>query len=240
MPSPRVGLKSLTGPFRASQRVFRFVKKFLDLFSSGNRMPLYTNATCSQKRHVVKHYRYVEGMMSKEKKEGEALRVAQSKGASGGLTGKQAHFARCIAAGSNQSDAYREAYSVGPDTKASTVNEAASRLMANSKVRARVERLIREKERGVLASALSDRERVLSKLRNWMDTADSTMGNQLRAAELLGRSVGLFKDVVETTDTRSSADLLDELEAVLAAIDDGDDAETIIEVELEQGAGQIH
>jgi hypothetical protein len=37
----------------------------------------------------------------------------------------------------------------------------------------------------------------------------------LRAAELLGKSVGLFKDVVETTDSRSSEELLAELDAML-------------------------
>jgi len=47
-----------------------------------------------------------------------------------------------------------------------------------------------------------------------MDGSDST-SNQLRAAELLGKSVGLFKDVVETTDSRSSEELLAELDAML-------------------------
>jgi hypothetical protein len=47
-----------------------------------------------------------------------------------------------------------------------------------------------------------------------MDGSDST-SNQLRAAELLGKSVGLFKEVLETTDSRSSEELLAELDAML-------------------------
>tara|TARA_B100001094_G_scaffold332269_1_gene403625 strand:- start:82 stop:378 length:297 start_codon:yes stop_codon:yes gene_type:complete len=77
-----------------------------------------------------------------------------------------------------------------------------------------VQRLIAQKERATQASALSDKTRVLSRLRDWMDGSDST-SNQLRAAELLGKSVGLFKDVVETTDSRTSEELLAELDAML-------------------------
>ena len=64
---------------------------------------------------------------------------------------------------------------------------------------------------------------MLSKLRHWLDNAEQADSNKLRAAELLGKSVGLFKDVVETTDTRSSAELLDELDAILEQVDSDDD-----------------
>jgi hypothetical protein len=87
--------------------------------------------------------------------------------------------------------------------------------MARADIRARVDALVRQRERSVLASALSDRERVLSKLRHWLDHAESGDSNRIRSAELLGKSVGLFKDVVETTDSRSSEELLAELDAML-------------------------
>lgn len=53
------------------------------------------------------------------------------------LTPKQEKFAQCVADGMTQADAYRAAYSAGK-MKADTVQQAASRLMADSKVAARV------------------------------------------------------------------------------------------------------
>ena len=87
--------------------------------------------------------------------------------------------------------------------------------MARDDIRTRVDALVKQRERSQLASALSDRERVLSKLRHWLDHAESGDSNRIRSAELLGKSVGLFKDVVETTDSRTSDELLAELDAML-------------------------
>ena len=132
-----------------------------------------------------------------------------------GLTAKQLHFCRCVAAGMGQAEAYRESHAVTATGKSATHREAASRLMARADIRARVDALVRQRERSQLASALSDRERVLSKLRHWLDHAESGDSNRIRSAELLGKSVGLFKDVVETTDSRTSDELLAELDAML-------------------------
>jgi len=131
------------------------------------------------------------------------------------LTAKQQHFCRCVANGLSQAAAYREAYGCRPDSKPETQQANASRLMSDSRVRARVEYLIRQKEVGLAASAASDREKVLSKLRHMLENAEPSDSNKLRAAELLGKTVGLFRDVVETSDTRSSNDLLSDLEKLL-------------------------
>ena len=142
-----------------------------------------------------------------------------------GLTAKQMHFARCVAPGMPQAEAYREAYDVTAEGKTATHREAASRLMARADIRARVDALIAQRERSILASSLSDRERVLSKLRAWTETAESGDSNKIRAAELLGKSVGLFRDVVETSESRSSDELLSDLEAMLEQVaDDVSDA----------------
>ena len=61
---------------------------------------------------------------------------------------------------------------------------------------------------------------MLSRLRQWTDTAEPADGNKIRAAELLGRSVGLFRDVVETTEGKTSDELLSELEAMLESVPD--------------------
>jgi phage terminase small subunit len=54
------------------------------------------------------------------------------------LTAKQEAFVQALVTGVNQSDAYRAAFNVGAKTKPETVNQAASRLMANSNITARV------------------------------------------------------------------------------------------------------
>ena len=121
------------------------------------------------------------------------------------LTGKQRAFARCMADGMTQSAAYREAYDAENMSGAVVRNEA-SLLMARSDITVTVERLIAVKDRALLASGLSDRDRVLERLRHWVDSAEPTDSNKLRAAELLGKSVGLFRDVVETAITERDSD----------------------------------
>jgi len=118
------------------------------------------------------------------------------------------------------SDAYREAYNTS-NMKPATVNREAHTLMATPKITARVERLQRQKDRAVVASSLSDRERVLDKLRTMLDTTEGgpAVTAQLRAAELLGKSVGLFKDVQQVQEEpRSPEELQAELEERLAKL----------------------
>jgi len=61
------------------------------------------------------------------------------------LTAKQEKFAQCIADGMTQADAYRAAFDAG-GMKAETIIQAASRLMANSNVCARVAELRKKLE----------------------------------------------------------------------------------------------
>ena len=136
----------------------------------------------------------------------------------GGLTPKQAHFARCVAGGMTQADAYREAYDPSDSTKSETIHTLASRLMAKDEIRSRVDSIVAAKERAVAASALSDRDKVLSKLRFWLD-GGVTDSNQLRAAELLGKASGVFTDQVSITSTeRAPAEVAAEIERRLAAL----------------------
>ena len=107
-----------------------------------------------------------------------------------------------------QAEAYREAYDVTAEGKPASHRENASRLMARDDISSRVRALIAQRERSILASSVSDRERVLSKLRHWMDHAEAGDSNRIRSAELLGKTSGLFRDVVETSDSKSSDCLL--------------------------------
>ena len=129
------------------------------------------------------------------------------------LTPKQQHFCRAVASGCTMSDAYRESYSTSR-MKPATINREAHALTSNPKITARIEVLNRAKDRAVVASSLSDRERVLTKLRVLLDNPEGTPAEHvmLRAADLLGKSVGLYKDVVETQVQRSVAEIDAEIE----------------------------
>jgi hypothetical protein len=91
--------------------------------------------------------------------------------------------------------------------------------MGQVEIRARVDALIKARERAVVASALSDRDKVLSKLRVWLEGTEVTDSNRIRVAELLGRSSGLFAtDINVTTRERDSSAVAAEIEHRLAAL----------------------
>lgn len=112
------------------------------------------------------------------------------------LTGKQLHFSRCLAQGMSKTEAYIEAYSTDNMAR-STINEAACRLSQDSRITARVQQLILLKEKALIRSTVGLKDQVLTKLVGFMDNATPQDSAKLRAAELLGKSIGLFKDVIE-------------------------------------------
>lgn len=135
------------------------------------------------------------------------------------MTPKQLHFCRCVASGMTQADAYREAYEPSDSTTAASIHTLASRLMGQVEIRSRVDTLISARERAVAASALSDRDKVLSKLRGWMDSAEPTDSTKLRAAELLGKAAGLFTSEINvTTKERDASEVAAELAQRLAGL----------------------
>ena len=140
------------------------------------------------------------------------------------LTPKQLHFARCVASGMTQADAYREAYEPSDSTTAASIHTLASRLMGRVEIRSRVDGLIAARERAVAASAVTDRDKVLSKLRGWMDNAQPTDTAKLRAAELLGKAAGLFTTEVNvTTLDRDASEVAAELQSKLTGLLSRDD-----------------
>tara|TARA_R110000782_G_scaffold176393_1_gene267428 strand:- start:11 stop:490 length:480 start_codon:yes stop_codon:yes gene_type:complete len=135
------------------------------------------------------------------------------------LTGKQQHFARAVASGTmTQSAAYREAYSASNMSSAS-VRVEASRLLADPNMSLTVKALKAANEVAIQAQSLSDRDRVLESLRKWMTSAEPMDSNKLRAAELLGKSVGMFKEVTETVSIDRDAESISmELERRLGSL----------------------
>ena len=158
-----------------------------------------------------------------------------------GLTAKQRHFALEVATnGSSITAAYETAYECENMSRAAMRNEA-SKLMANPDITMMVESIRSENEakklQSLRASEINDRERVLSKLREWMDTAEPTDTNRIAAARLLVQSISLFKEHTITEDARSSNDIARQLEDRLASLLEGSDSEGVTS---EQEQGSVH
>ena len=136
------------------------------------------------------------------------------------LTAKQEAFAQLVAKGSMLVEAYREAGYM-PNGSDKTQWEAASRLMANSKVLARVKQLQADIEDDRRTREHRLREHVLKRLQEEADGADNA-SSRIRALELLGKSltVSMFTDRVEQAETseRSASEIEKELEAKLSRL----------------------
>jgi hypothetical protein len=70
----------------------------------------------------------------------------------------------------------------------------------------------------VEVTTVSDRDMLVSLLRKWSKGDESATSSQLRAAELLGKACGLYRDVVEDHRERPSQLVAAELEARLASM----------------------
>ena len=82
------------------------------------------------------------------------------------------------------------------------------------------------------ASAVTDRERVLSKLRGWMDEAEPSDSVKVRAAELLGKSANLFATDITVSDKRDSGNVAAEIEAMLLAANESAEPNTDTSTEV--------
>ena len=125
------------------------------------------------------------------------------------LSAKQESFARRVASGTcTLSDAYRASYDAeGMANK--TIWQAASRLMGNSKVAARVAELSKAQEEEYLHDGASLRAFVVNGLQIEATQASSP-GARVRALELLGKltEVQAFADVsIDRTPKRTEAEI---------------------------------
>ena len=88
--------------------------------------------------------------------------------------------------------------------------EASSRLTKNSKVAARIEELEAEKEARRRMQAFSREDRVLQELEK-IAFGDGPASGRLKALELLGKHVGLFKPKEVPVVERSVEDINNQL-----------------------------
>ncbi len=113
------------------------------------------------------------------------------------LTPKQEKFCHAIIQGHNQSEAYRLAYGVKKAT-AKTINERASRLMANSKVVARVAEL----RAPAVKKAQRSYEQWLQEVEDvaFVKTEQLEVKtlDKLKALELFGKATGIYQEKMAT------------------------------------------
>jgi hypothetical protein len=133
-----------------------------------------------------------------------------------GMTDKQQAFVDAVFAGSNFSDAYRTAYDA-QNMSAGAIHREACILAQHPKVSQRLEQMSADREREQRMQRLSRAERVVEKLEGIGIRGDTADGTQVRALELLGKTLGLFIDKVETEDktARDPESIRAELEARL-------------------------
>ena len=132
------------------------------------------------------------------------------------LTAKQTKFINEVSEGSSQSSAYRKAYDTSSMTP-KTVWEESSRLRKHPKVSARIVELEAEKEARQRVQALSREARILNELEDIAFGSTNAMA-RLRALELLGKTVGLFKPKEVPEQTRTAEEIKSSIELKLAAL----------------------
>ena len=132
------------------------------------------------------------------------------------LTAKQTKFINEVSEGSSQSSAYRKAYDTSRMTP-KTVWEESSRLRKHPKVSARIVELEAEKEARQRVQALSREDKILNELEEIAFGSDNAMA-RLRALELLGKTVGLFKPKEVREQTRTAEEIKSSIELKLAAL----------------------
>jgi hypothetical protein len=131
-----------------------------------------------------------------------------------GLTEKQEAFAQGIMAGMNYTAAYRAAYVTDGMTDASAWS-LACRTAADVKVRSRLEQLRAQKEAERRMQAVSRADFVLAELQKMALDSNISDAVKVRALELMGKTVALFTDRVETEDVTDRS--ADEIEAQIKA-----------------------
>ena len=121
------------------------------------------------------------------------------------------------------------------------MSNEASKLLARPEITMRVEAIKADMEakklRSLQAQDINSRELVISKLYEWIENATPTDSMKIKSAELLGKSIGLWKDYQVTEDARSSDDIARQLEDRLANLLEGSDSEGVTS---EQEQGSVH
>jgi phage terminase small subunit len=124
------------------------------------------------------------------------------------LTPKQEKFVQGIVQGMSQADAYRSAYSCKKMSD-KTIWENASRLMADSKVKARVQELRGKLEKSTIMTA----QQRLEWLTGIIQSKEESTTDKLRAADIMNKMQGEYTQKIEAnvnTDVNINIELVDD------------------------------
>jgi hypothetical protein len=134
-----------------------------------------------------------------------------------GLTPKQLKFAHSAVSGVSLAEAYRQSYDA-ENMSERAVRTEACRLAAHPNVSRAMEAISAEMAGKMQVITVSDRDMLITNLRRWTKGDETPTSGQLRAAELLGKACGLYRDIVETRTERPAAEVLADIEARLNAL----------------------
>lgn len=113
------------------------------------------------------------------------------------LTPKQEAFAQAVVSGMSQSDAYRAAFNVKPTTKSESVNQAASKLMADPNLASRVAEMRKPVVKAAQITLGSHLERLADLSRKAEDSGQ--MSAAITAEVARGKASGLYVEKLEHT-----------------------------------------
>ena len=138
------------------------------------------------------------------------------------LTIKQRAFVDEIIKGKlgSYKEAYAKVYDVALTKEGKIpkwVEVEASKLVANPKIALSIQKAIDKRETSAVASNLRIKNYVLERLYKESQEADSD-SSRVQALHLLGKTVALFSDVVETKEARTTDQIEEEIEERILAL----------------------
>ena len=144
------------------------------------------------------------------------------------LTIKQRAFVDEIIKGKlgSYKEAYAKVYDVALTKEGKIpkwVEVEASKLVANPKIALSIQRAMVRKEASAVASSLRIKNYVLERLYKESQEADSD-SSRVQALHLLGKTVALFSDVVETKEARTTDQIEEEIEERILALLEKDES----------------
>ena len=108
-----------------------------------------------------------------------------------GCTAKEEAFAQAVARqGLSYSDAYRQSYNVGANTKVSTVHTSATNIRNKPRVASRILQIVEEIKKESSAKRFTRADRVLNTLEKIMEDESKPATARISAAKLLAQTVG--------------------------------------------------
>jgi hypothetical protein len=154
----------------------------------------------------------------------KAMRVPK-----GTLTPKMRKFAEQIALGSTGADAYRRAYS--DKGSVDTIGNNASRLKADTRIKAEIERIERANELAALHSAAGLKSIVISTLAEIATSVEEKGAVRVQAVRAIGQLVGVdaFRETKRVEHVKDSgeirAQILDQLKTMMLGSADAVDVD---------------